>query len=103
MQHLNNSNSIAMAVVKKVISGALKDILIASKILVVPILTLSGVFLALIFSNRLQDDSPFFDDGVDSTINSDGAAYYVNYKATRLITVASWTSTVIPNCATTSQ
>ena len=77
-------------------SGALTEVLLASTILVLPMLTLSALLLALIFHNQVHDISPLFDDGIHPTTILDRDAYYVDYSATRLITVASWTSTVAP-------
>lgn len=76
-------------------------------VLSIPLLALSAVLLALVFKHQVNSDPPLFDIGTDQTIPfidnkgtsdfaADGNAYYVNYDATRLITVASWSSTVAP-------
>ena len=92
----NSSGGALLASEETQMSGALGDILIASTILTVPMLALSGVLLALIFSNQVQNNPSLFDGGNNTRKSTDDAAYYVDYSATRLITVASWTSTVAP-------
>jgi hypothetical protein len=59
---------------------------------VIPLPTIVGVLLGLIFDNRVQI-SPL------GTDNSDGGAYYVNFDSTRLITLASWASSSSPYVA----
>ncbi len=62
--------------------GAVEDIVIACFVLTIPMLVLTVVFLVLVYSHR-----------VPLTSEAIGSAYYVNYSATRLITISSWTST----------
>lgn len=75
------------------LDGAIQDILLSLLTLTVPMFALVGIFLGLVYANQL-----------DTPENESGSAYYVNYSATRLITVSSWTSTaaslVLPFAAT---
>ena len=63
------------------IHGAIDDIAWASLILTVPMLALTLIFLVLVYHYQVPNAT------------GDSAAYLVNYSATRLITISSWTST----------
>ena len=76
------------------IHGAVKEAIIACLILILPMVALTAVFLGLVYAKLIRDRS------LDSPLAlllppslSSGSAYLVNYSATRLITVSSWTST----------
>lgn len=75
------------------IKGALSDITLAAVAISLPMLLLSAVLLGLVMyyniSRTLDNLSPLLGPG-DAYDNS---AYYVNFSATRLITVSSWAST----------
>lgn len=63
------------------LEGAIEDITLALLTLTLPMFTLTGVFLGLVYTNKV-DNPP-----------GDSSAYYIDYSATRLATVSSWTST----------
>lgn len=90
------NGGISNGATRRRISGALTDILMALMVLSVPMLALSAVLLTLIFKHRVSSESPSLDTSIDQTMSLDDNAYYINYNATRLITVASWSSTVAP-------
>jgi hypothetical protein len=87
--------SIAMAVLSRQPSSrpgrgldtGLWQILLPAGLLTIPMLTLSGLLLGLVFSHRVTNSPPQADEA---------AVYYVKFSATQLTTVASWSSTLTP-------
>ena len=78
-------------------SRAYKDIIIACLIISFPLVVLSGVLLGFIYANQVtqSDSTPSAFQQANATAN-DASAYLVDFSATRLITIASWTSSVAP-------
>ena len=64
-------------------SSPYSDIALACAAISLPMIALSGVLLGLIFAYQVAP-------------NSDPGAYLVDFSATRLITIASWSSSVAP-------
>ncbi len=76
------------------VEGALGDILWALICVSVPMLILTAVFTGLVYTYEVSN-RPGVDSNLLSTRSSlDSDVYYIDYSATRLITVSSWTSTV---------
>lgn len=68
------------------------DIWIACAVITLPMVILSAILLGLVFHNEVDQSSIV---SVQPP-RDNRAAYLVNFSSTRLITVASWTSTVAP-------
>ena len=78
-------------------SRAYTDMVIACLVISVPMMVLSGGLLGIIYVYRvIQTESDLLVLPSSNGVDSDPSAYLVNYSATRLITIASWTSTVAP-------
>ena len=78
-------------------SRAYTDIALACLIICIPMLTLSAGLLGIIYAYRvIQRDSDLLFSESSDGVDIDPSAYLVNYSATRLITIASWTSSVAP-------
>ena len=75
------------------VDGAVRDIVLSLLSVALPMFALTAIFLGLVYANQ-----------VETPPDESGTAYYVNYSATRLITVSSWTSTatslILPFAAT---
>lgn len=79
------------------ISGAHSDIWIACAVISLPMMVLSGVLLGLVFYYRVSPNSSTSAEfRLSQPTNHDRSAYLVDFSATRLITIASWTSSVAP-------
>lgn len=79
------------------IGGALSDIMIAVSVISLPMIILSGLLLGLVFHNLVsQNTSGSSDLQLSQVEDNEHKAYLVSFSATRLITVASWTSSVAP-------
>ncbi|KIW71964.1 hypothetical protein PV04_00190 [Phialophora macrospora] len=76
------------------IEGALRDIFWALTCISLPMLVLTATFMGLVYAYRVSNDPDAVDNSLSPAFSGDPNAYYVNYSATRLITVSSWTSTV---------
>lgn len=76
------------------IEGALRDILWALVCVSLPMLVLTATFIGLVYTYKISTNPGPPDQSLSSSSSTDPNAYYVNYSATRLITVSSWTSTV---------
>lgn len=78
-------------------AGAFQDLIIACAIISLPMLVLSAILLILIYHYRVQ---PTTLNGADLALSQPAIAsenaYLVRFSATRLITVASWSSSVAP-------
>jgi hypothetical protein len=73
------------------------DILLAAAILTIPLLILTAALLFLVFSYLIKPatfNSLGFPINQNAHISSD--AYYINFSATSLTTVASWCSSLAP-------
>ena len=82
--------------------NALSDVFLAAAIVSLPMLALSGVFIGLVYRWRVDistNDRPeaLFSKSQSLTNNSRAisTAYFVSIESARLVTIASWTSTVI--------
>ena len=78
---------------KGVMDGHKLEMIIASAILVLPMLTLCAVLLGLIHTYRMPDNSSSYsyDNGKALPL---GSAYFVNYSSTSLVYIASLSSTL---------
>ena len=78
-------------------SRAYTDIVFACLIISIPMLVLSAGLLGFIYAYRvIQTESDILFPEPSDGIDNDPSAYLVNYSATRLITIASWSSSVAP-------
>lgn len=93
----NNENEKARSTVvaEQKIGGAVLDITWALMCLSLPMVVLTAIFLGLVYGYEVSNSPQASTDllGRRSSLK-DGSAYFVDYSATRLITVSSWTSTV---------
>lgn len=79
------------------ISGALSDIWLACAVISLPMIALSAILLGLVFLNQVNANGSILPDlQLSQVTNDDQNAYLVNFSSTRLITIASWTSSVAP-------
>ncbi|KAG9637051.1 hypothetical protein KCU95_g5134, partial [Aureobasidium melanogenum] len=78
--------------------GRFSDIAISALVTTVPILILSGVLLALVFSLRVTQQPSIFSQIQQPTFNETGV-YYVDISSTYLVFFASWSSSVVPMLA----
>jgi hypothetical protein len=79
----------------KHMSGGRSLIVTCLLCITLPMLGLSALLIGLILGYEI--DSATTDGGTFSRLQSnDGSAYYVNFNATTLATIASWSSTVAP-------
>ncbi|EXJ65392.1 hypothetical protein A1O7_01733 [Cladophialophora yegresii CBS 114405] len=76
------------------IEGALRDIYWALCCISLPMLVLTAIFMGLVYAYKVSHGVGTADSSLGLPVSDDPYAYYVNYSATRLITVSSWTSTV---------
>ncbi|KAH8750642.1 hypothetical protein BGZ57DRAFT_967313 [Hyaloscypha finlandica] len=73
--------------------GAKKDILLSLAIIFVPNLILTAVLLGLVFHYQVPQTHSEL-PGVSDPLAREPSAYLVDFSATKLLTVASWTSTL---------
>ncbi len=79
------------------IGDARTEIVLACAVIAVPMLFLSAILLGLILYYNVQQPLTVSDTlSFAQAAESDDTAFYVDFSATRLITVASWTSSVAP-------
>jgi hypothetical protein len=83
-------------VVRDRIGGAIGDITFALLAITIPMCRLTVIFGALVAHYHLPASTDGTGDSATEVDGYDGKFYYVNYSATRLITVSSWTSTAMP-------
>jgi hypothetical protein len=79
------------------VQGAFKDIFLAFAIIFLPLTILSGVLLGLIFYYRVVPNNSLSSTKLQLPQGSDASNdsfYLVDFSATKLTTVASWTSSV---------
>lgn len=82
---------------EKRISGAHREIWLACAVISLPMMILSALLLGLIFYNRVNTNSSTSPDfHLPQVADDDQDAYLVKFSSTRLITIASWTSSVAP-------
>lgn len=82
---------------RKRVSGAYSDIWIACAVISLPLIVLSGVLLGLVFQNRVNPGSSTSAEfRFPQVSDNDQSAYFVDISATRLITIASWSSSCRP-------
>ena len=76
-----------------IMKGHYLDISFAASVLILPMLALVVVLMALVYTHIMPDNSSTY--STEHKINIPlGAAYYVNYSATRLVFIASASSTL---------
>jgi ABC-type spermidine/putrescine transport system permease subunit I len=75
------------------LQGAKKDILLSLAIIFVPNLILTAVLLGLVFHYQVPQTHSEL-PGVPDPLARESSAYLVDFSATKLLTVASWTSTL---------
>src|SRR5437868_6011330 len=77
------------------ISGAFSEIASATFFLTVPLLVLSSILLGLVYTKRVTHgkSAAAFQS---STVAEEPGVFYVNYSATKLALVASWSSSIAP-------
>jgi hypothetical protein len=75
------------------LQGGKKDILFSVTIIVVPMVILTALLLGLIIQNQVPQTYSAL-PGVPDPLATESSAFLVDFSATRLLTVASWTSTV---------
>lgn len=73
------------------LQGAIPDVLIALSLVSLPMILLTGILLGLVFYYEIKP-SRFNLPGVPDPYNTDATAFLVDFSATKLVTVASWTS-----------
>ena len=76
-----------------IMGGHYLEIFLASVLLIIPMLVLSAVLLGLVYTHLMPNNASTYSEGNSTGIEL-GAAYYVNYSATRLAFVASVSSTL---------
>lgn len=76
------------------ITGALQDIVWSLVCVSLPMIVLTAIFIGLVYGYLVSGDPLTPDNVFGRSPSYDQSAYYINYSATRLITVSSWTSTV---------
>jgi hypothetical protein len=82
---------------EKRMSGGRTTIIVATLCIVVPMLGLSGLLLGLVLGYQVERHEAGSEplDFVQRS-DTDNSSYYVNFNATTLATIASWSSTVAP-------
>jgi hypothetical protein len=78
------------------VKGAVSDILLALAITFLPLAILTAVLLGIIFHYRVVPNNYSILQLPQGSESSYGSFYLVDFSATRLITVASWSSGVAP-------
>ena len=76
-----------------IMGGQYWEIALASSFLVLPMLVLSIVLTSLVYYHLMPDNSSSYSQG-NATNLPLGSAYYINYSATRLVFIASASSTL---------
>ncbi|KIW92386.1 uncharacterized protein Z519_07370 [Cladophialophora bantiana CBS 173.52] len=76
------------------IDGAVLDITWALTCLNLPMLVLTAIFIGLVYAYEVSNGPESSENLLGVASLGDNSAYFVDYSATRLITVSSWTSTV---------
>ncbi|KIX93097.1 uncharacterized protein Z520_11154 [Fonsecaea multimorphosa CBS 102226] len=76
------------------LDGAIADILWALMCLSLPMLVLTAIFVGLVYGYEVSSDPEISENLLGVSTVRNRSAYYVDFSATRLITVSSWTSTV---------
>lgn len=84
-------------------SGAYNSIIIAVTTITIPLLAFTGVLLYLVLHHRFEQN-PAWPNLQLSTDRLGSSAYYVDFSATKLTTIASWMSSIaalLPGCIMT--
>jgi hypothetical protein len=77
------------------IGGAIGDISWALICLSLPMLVLSAILIGLVYGYKISNNASSSSDILGVRQQQDSSAYYIDYSATRLATVSSWTSTAV--------
>ncbi|KAJ9602514.1 hypothetical protein H2200_013057 [Cladophialophora chaetospira] len=96
----DSSNVLPNALSAYDIGGSHRDIFWALTCVSLPMLLVTGIFIGLVYANRVSNSADSAENPLATDLPNDSAAYYVNYSAPRLITVSSWASTVASFTAT---
>jgi hypothetical protein len=75
------------------LQGGTKDIVLSLAVIVIPMVLLTAVLLGLIAHNQVPQTYSAL-PGVPDPLARESSAFLLDFSATRLLTVASWTSTV---------
>jgi hypothetical protein len=75
------------------LEGGKKDILLSLAIIFVPNVILTAVLLGLVFHYQVPQTYSVL-PGVPNPLARESSAYLIDFSATKLLTVASWTSTL---------
>ncbi|OAG40080.1 hypothetical protein AYO21_05761 [Fonsecaea monophora] len=75
------------------VEGAISDIIWALTFVSLPMLVLTAIFVYLVYRYEVSNTPEAFENLLGIASIRDTSAYYVDYSATRLATVSSWTST----------
>lgn len=76
------------------ITRAFQEIIWSLICVSLPMIVLTGIFIGLVYGYLVSEDPLPSNNVFGQSESYDQSAYYINYSATRLITVSSWTSTV---------
>jgi hypothetical protein len=76
-----------------IMGGQTLEIMLASAMVIIPMLALSVVLIVLVHNHLVPDNSSTYSTG-NSTGIPLGSAYYIDYSATRLVFISSLSSTL---------
>ena len=77
-------------------TGRQSDIFLNVCFIVLPMLIFPGVLLGLVFAYRVQQVTPLHSNLALPGESPESGVYYVNFPATRLIFISSWSSSIAP-------
>lgn len=77
-------------------SGRFSDIFLNALLLIVPMLLFSGALLGLVFTYRVNHHEPLHSNLEIFGETNEKGVYYVDFPATRLIFISSWSSSIAP-------
>jgi hypothetical protein len=79
------------------VTGAVTEILWAASLIIISMAVLSALLLAIIYRNLIDTSASPHEAFPNATFLGDHSDFiWVDYSATRLVTIASWTSTAAP-------
>lgn len=77
-------------------TGRISEIMLHTTLLVLPMVIFSAVLLGLVFSNRVEYNPSGLDECGSAGKVDEAGIFYVDFSATRLIFIASWSSSLAP-------
>ncbi|WPH00014.1 Hypothetical protein R9X50_00283700 [Acrodontium crateriforme] len=77
-------------------SGRFSDVFLNALLLIVPMLLFSGALLGLVFTYRVNHHEPLHSNLEIFGETNENGVYYVDFPATRLIFISSWSSSLAP-------